>query len=112
MGVSAQSSASSALRMAATRPSIMSLGATTSAPALARLTAVRASRLSEGSFFRSGAILGIERAADGGDSAVHHVAGGHDVGPGFGKAYGGAGEQVERRVVFHFEAMRSEERRV
>ena len=43
MGVSECPSSSRDLRMAATRPSIMSLGATTSAPALARLTAVRAS---------------------------------------------------------------------
>ena len=40
-------------RMAATRPSIMSLGATTSAPALAWLTAVRASSSSVGSLSTS-----------------------------------------------------------
>ena len=42
--------ASSAWRRAPTRPSIMSDGATTSAPAAAWETAVRASRSSEGSF--------------------------------------------------------------
>ena len=49
IGVSARPSSSSAARIAPTRPSIMSLGATTSAPARAWLTAVRASSSSEAS---------------------------------------------------------------
>ena len=48
-----RSSSSSARRIAATRPSIMSLGATMSAPARARLAAVCASRSSDESFSTS-----------------------------------------------------------
>jgi hypothetical protein len=46
-------SSSSAARIAATRPSIMSLGATASAPAAAWLTAVRASSSSVASLSTS-----------------------------------------------------------
>ena len=53
MGVCAKPALSRARRMAATRPSIMSLGATTSAPALAWLTAVRASSSRVGSLSTS-----------------------------------------------------------
>ena len=49
IGVSPKPPESSATRIAATRPSIMSLGATTSAPASAWLNAVRASNLSDAS---------------------------------------------------------------
>src|SRR5579875_2317275 len=49
MGTSAKPSPSSSSRMARTRPSIMSDGATTSAPARAWLTAVRASSSTEAS---------------------------------------------------------------
>jgi hypothetical protein len=42
----------------------------------------------------------IEGLADGGDAAVHHVAGGDDVGSGEGETRPGAGEQVEGGVVF------------
>ena len=38
----------------------------------------------------------VERAADGGHAAVHHVAGSNDVGAGAGQADGGAGQQFER----------------
>ncbi len=50
MGVLVNPAASSALRIAATRPSIMSLGATISAPARACDTAAFASHSSVGSF--------------------------------------------------------------
>ncbi len=50
IGVSGNPSLSSFARVAATRPSIMSLGATMSAPASAWLAAVCASSLSVGSF--------------------------------------------------------------
>jgi hypothetical protein len=60
MGVCLQPAASRARRMAATRPSIMSLGATTSAPALARLTAVRASRSREGIVVHGPAVAGFD----------------------------------------------------
>ena len=53
MGVFVKPAASSALRMAATRPSIMSLGATISAPARACDTAALASHSSVGSFCTS-----------------------------------------------------------
>ena len=43
--------------------------------------------------------------ADGGDAAIHHVAGRDDVGAGAGKAGGGAGKQVEGGVVVDFEAV-------
>ena len=55
--------------MAATRPSIMSLGATTSAPARARLTAVRASRS------RVGVVFDLEAVAGFDDHAAVAVAG-------------------------------------
>ena len=45
----------------------------------------------------------VERAADCGDAAVHHVAGGDDVGAGLGLADGGAGKQLERGIVGDFE---------
>ena len=51
MGVSPNPPSSNASRIAATRPSIMSDGATRSAPASACDTAVRASSSSVGSFF-------------------------------------------------------------
>ena len=47
----------------------------------------------------------VEGAADGGDAAVHHVAGGDDVGSGAGLADGGAGEQIEGGVVLDLEAV-------
>ncbi len=37
----------------------------------------------------------VERAANGGDAAVHHVAGCNDIGAGVGEARGCAGEQIE-----------------
>ena len=46
----------------------------------------------------------VERGADGGHAAVHHVAGGNDVGSGLGQADGGAGQQLERGIVVHFES--------
>ena len=42
---------------------------------------------------------GVEGGADGFDAAVHHVAGGDDVGPGLGEGDGGLGEQGEGCVV-------------
>ena len=47
----------------------------------------------------------VERAADGGDAAVHHVAGSDDVGSGLGLADGGAGQQLEGRIVVDVEAV-------
>ena len=43
--------------------------------------------------------------ADGGDAAVHHVAGRDDVGSGLGQADSGAGEQFERGIVVDFESI-------
>ena len=43
--------------------------------------------------------------ADGGDAAVHHVAGGDDVCAGLGLADGGAGQEFEGGVVVDFEAV-------
>ena len=41
----------------------------------------------------------VERRADGADLAVHHAAGGHDMGPGLGLGDGDAGVDLERGVV-------------
>ena len=41
----------------------------------------------------------VQRGADGGDAAVHHVGRGDDVGAGLGVGDGGAGEQRQRGVV-------------
>ena len=41
----------------------------------------------------------VERLADRADASVHHVAGRDDVGAGLRLRDGGAGEQLERRVV-------------
>ena len=43
--------------------------------------------------------LGVERGADGGHAAVHHVARGDHVGAGLGVGDGLLGEQLERDVV-------------
>lgn len=41
----------------------------------------------------------IEGLADGADAAVHHIAGGDDIGAGFGVADGGFGEELEGGVI-------------
>ena len=43
--------------------------------------------------------FGVECGADRCDTSVHHVAGRHDVGTGVGVARGGAGDQLDARVV-------------
>ena len=75
IGVSPKPSSSSAARIAPTRPSIMSLGATTSAPARAWETAVRASSSSDASLSTvpsavstpAVAVVGVLAQADVGD---------------------------------------------
>ena len=47
--------------------------------------------------------LGVERAANGGHAAIHHVAGSDNVGAGFGLAHCRTRQQLERGIVVHFE---------
>ena len=49
--------------------------------------------------------LFVERFANGGYAAIHHVAGRHHVSTGFGQADGRAGQLAERGVVIHNPAL-------
>ena len=51
---------------------------------------------------RVGETFRVKFRADGANAAIHHVARGDDVRAGLGVACGGAGEQLERRVVQNF----------
>ncbi len=49
----------------------------------------------------SGKPFFVERLANGGDSAIHHVGWRDDVGPGFSMREGRAGQQLQGRIVLH-----------
>ena len=51
--------------------------------------------------------VGIERSADRSDAAVHHVAGGDDVGSCAGETGAGAAKQIERWIVVYFPSVAS-----